>query len=77
LEAGAVPIVVEDGSAFLSYVKQWIPLATSPDWPTAAKVAHGLIQRPELYREYRKTLLQGWVAMKEWARIAVRKTLSV
>jgi GR25 family glycosyltransferase involved in LPS biosynthesis len=77
LEAGAVPIVVEEGSAFLSYVKQWIPLATSPDWPTAARVAHGLIQRPDLYREYRKSLLQGWVAMKQWARMTARKTLSV
>jgi hypothetical protein len=79
LEAGAVPILVEEpGSVeFLAYLKKWIPLATSPDWPTAARVAYGLTQNTELYRDYRKSLLVGWASLKAWATAQARKTLLV
>ena len=77
LEAGAVPLLVEEprSAEFLQYIKQWIPLATSPDWPTAARVLHGLTQKPELFREYRKSILLGWAVLKEWAATQAKKTL--
>jgi GR25 family glycosyltransferase involved in LPS biosynthesis len=77
LEAGAIPILVEDnGSAdLLAYLKQWIPLSTTPDWATAARVLHGLSQNTELYKEYRKSVLIGWVSLKHWAAKEVRRVL--
>jgi GR25 family glycosyltransferase involved in LPS biosynthesis len=77
LEAGAVPLLVEEyGSAeFLQYIKQWIPLATSPDWPTAARVLHGLTQKPDLFKEYRKSILLGWASMKQWASTQAKTLL--
>ena len=79
LEAGCVPIVVEEpGSAeYLTFLKRFIPLATSPDWPTAARVAHGLSQKMDLYKEYRKSLLIGWTSMKTWASTEVRRVLGL
>jgi GR25 family glycosyltransferase involved in LPS biosynthesis len=77
LEAGAVPILVEEtGSAeLLAYLKPWIPLSTSPDWVTAARVLHGLSQNTELYKEYRKSVLVGWTSLKHWATQEVRRVL--
>lgn len=77
LEAGAVPVFVEEpGSAeLLEYLKRWLPIATSPDWNTAARVVHGLTTRPELYREYRKSLLVGWASLKQWAAKEVKRVL--
>jgi alpha(1,3/1,4) fucosyltransferase len=77
LEAGAVPILVEEyGSGeFLSYIKRFIPIATSPDWPTASRVVYGLSQNMELYREYRKTIMDGWASMKKWATVEARRVL--
>jgi GR25 family glycosyltransferase involved in LPS biosynthesis len=77
LEAGAVPVFVEEpGSAeLLAYLKRWLPIATSPDWNTAARVVHGLTTRQELYREYRKSLLVGWASLKQWAAKEVKRVL--
>jgi GR25 family glycosyltransferase involved in LPS biosynthesis len=79
LEAGAVPMLVEEPGSelFLAYLKKWIPVATSPDWPTAGRVLQGLSQKPELYREYRKSVLLGWASLKAWTITQVRKTLLV
>jgi len=79
LEAGAVPVFIEEwGSAdFLSYLKRFLPIATSPDWPTAARVVRGLSQNSELYNEYRKSLLIGWASMKAWATAETRRVLGL
>ena len=77
LEAGAIPILVEEDAPFLTFFKNWIPLAISPDWITAARVVHGLTQRPELYIEYKRSLINGWNAMKEWACKSVRERLFI
>jgi alpha(1,3/1,4) fucosyltransferase len=79
LEAGAIPMLVEEAGseAFLAYLKKWIPLATSPDWTTSARILHGLSQKPDLYREYQKSLALGWASLKVWAKTQVRKTLLV
>jgi hypothetical protein len=77
LEAGCVPIMVEEaGSAdYLAYLKRFIPLATSTDWSTAARVTHGLSKDMKLYREYRKSLMVGWASMKAWASSEARRVL--
>ena len=79
LEAGAVPVLIEEwGSAeFLAYLKRFLPIATSPDWPTAARVVRGLSQNTELYNEYRKSLLLGWASMKAWATTEARRVLGL
>jgi len=77
LEAGAVPLLVEEpgSEAFLAYLKLWIPLATAADWPSAARILHGLRERPQLFSEYRRTVLDGWTAMKKWAMTEVQNLL--
>jgi len=79
LEAGAVPLLVEEkgSEAFLIYLKRWIPLATAGDWPSAARILHGLSQRPELFTEYRKAVLDGWASLKMWARKEARRVLRI
>jgi hypothetical protein len=77
LEAGAVPLLVEEpgSEAFLAYLKLWIPLATAADWPSAARILHGLRERPQLFAEYRRTVLDGWTALKKWAMTEVQNLL--
>ena len=77
LEAGAVPILVDGDTAFLEYLKRWIPIVSSPDWFTAARIVAGLSQRPDLYEAYRESLITGWAAMKEWSVQTARKTLGL
>jgi GR25 family glycosyltransferase involved in LPS biosynthesis len=77
LEAGAIPMLVEENGSteLLEYLKRWIPISTSPDWVTAAKVLHGLSQNTELYKEYRKSILIGWVSLKQWAAKEAKRIL--
>jgi len=80
LEAGAVPILVDGDAgdaAFLDYLKRWLPIVSSPDWATAARIVGGLAQRPDLYEAYRKSLMDGWASMKRSAIEAARKTLGL
>jgi len=79
LESGSVPIVVEEegSTEYLAFLKRFIPIATSPDWPTAARVMHGLSQRMDLYKEYRKSLMVGWASMKAWASGEARRVLGL
>ena len=79
LEAGAVPMLIEEwGSAdFIAYLKRFLPIATSPDWPTAARVLRGLSQNTQLYNEYRKSLMVGWASMKAWASAEARRVLGI
>jgi hypothetical protein len=79
LEAGCVPIVVEEpgSTEYLAFLKRFIPIATSPDWPTAARVMHGLSQNMELYKEYRRSLMVGWASMKTWASAEARRVLGL
>jgi GR25 family glycosyltransferase involved in LPS biosynthesis len=77
LEAGAVPVFVDGDPAFLEYLKQWVPVVSSPDWATAARIVFGLSQRPDLYEAYRISLLNGWAAMKQWTVETARKTLGL
>jgi hypothetical protein len=77
LEAGAIPMLVEENGSteLLEFLKRWIPISTSPDWVTAAKVLHGLSQNTELYNEYRKSILIGWVSLKQWAAKEAKRIL--
>uniref|UniRef100_A0A6C0LA51 Uncharacterized protein n=1 Tax=viral metagenome TaxID=1070528 RepID=A0A6C0LA51_9ZZZZ len=77
LEAGAVPILVDGDAAFLEYLKRWLPIVSSPDWATAARIVAGLAQRPEIYESYRNSLMDGWASMKRSAVEAARKTLGL
>jgi hypothetical protein len=79
LESGCIPILVEepDSAEYLAFLKRFLPIATSPDWPTAARVMYGLTQKPELYREYRKSLMIGWASMKVWAAAEARRVLGL
>jgi hypothetical protein len=77
LEAGAIPILVDGDAAFLDYLKRWLPIVSSPDWATAARIVAGLAQRPEIYEAYRSSLMDGWASMKRSAVEAARKTLGL
>jgi hypothetical protein len=77
LEAGAIPILVDGDPAFLEYLKRWLPIVSSPDWATAARIVAGLSQRPEIYNAYRRSLMDGWASMKRSAVEAARKTLGL
>ena len=79
LEAGSVPIVVEEAGSteYLAFLKRFIPIATSPDWTTAARVMHGLSQKMDLYKEYRRSLMVGWANMKAWSSGEARRVLGV
>ena len=77
LEAGAIPILVDGDAAFLDYLKRWLPIVSSPDWATAARIVAGLSQRPEIYEAYRSSLMDGWASMKRSAVEAARKTLGL
>ena len=80
LEAGAVPIIVQEGGVnadaekdFLKMLAQFLPFMLVSTWENAAKLIWTLKSQPDIYEKYRKGLLDGWEKMKEHAKSEVAK----
>jgi len=76
LEAGAVPIVVKEGGAFLKYISQHIQIMPADSWTHAAQLIYTLKAQPEVYEKYRAALLIGWENLKNKTRDSIRNLLA-
>jgi len=72
LEAGAVPIVVKEGGAFLKYISQHIQIMPAESWQHAAQLIYTLKAQPEVYEKYRASLLIGWENLKNKTRDSIK-----
>jgi hypothetical protein len=75
LEAGAVPIVVKEGGAFLKFISQYIQIMPADSWLHAAQLIYTLKAQPEVYEKYRANLLIGWENLKNKTRDSIRDML--
>jgi len=75
LEAGAVPIVVNEGGDFLKFVFGYFQIMVANSWEHAAQLVYTLKQQPEVYEKYRNGVLAGWEGMKRKAKEDVRRIL--
>jgi GR25 family glycosyltransferase involved in LPS biosynthesis len=75
LEAGAVPIVVKEGGAFLKYISQHIQIMPAESWQHAAQLIYTLKAQPEVYEKYRVSLLIGWENLKNKTKESIRELL--
>jgi thiol-disulfide isomerase/thioredoxin len=66
LEAGAIPILVkEDGmDAYIQMLSRWFPLLIAQNWHHAAQIIYTMRAKPEVYEQYRDTLLLAWEKAK-------------
>jgi hypothetical protein len=76
LEAGAVPIVVKEGGAFLKYISQHIQIMPADSWTHAAQLIYTLKAQPEVYEKYRASLLMGWENLKNKTKDSIRGILA-
>ena len=76
LEAGAVPIVVKEGGAFLKYISQHIQIMPADSWAHAAQLIYTLKAQPEVYEKYRASLLIGWENLKNKTKDSIRALLA-
>ena len=74
LEAGAVPIVVqEDGmEMFFKMIGPQIPIMLANSWEHAGQIIFTLKANPEVYEQYRTQLLNAWEVCKANSKKAVR-----
>ena len=75
LEAGAVPIVVKEGGAFLRYISEHIQIMPAESWTHAAQLIYTLKAQPEVYEKYRASLLIGWENLKNKTKDSIRALL--
>ena len=76
LEAGAVPIVVKEGGAFLKYISQHIQIMSADSWTHAAQLIYTLKAQPEVYEKYRAALLMGWEILKKKTKDSIKELLA-
>jgi len=62
LEAGAVPIVVQEAGMedYFTFIGRHLPLMLATSWEHAAQLVYTLKSQPELYEKYRLQLLEAW-----------------
>jgi hypothetical protein len=79
LEAGALPIFVQEGSAkpFLLELSKWLPLIVADTWPKAAQTIHTLRAKPEVYEQVRAQTLVAWEKFKGYVKDSVKTIYSV
>jgi hypothetical protein len=76
LEAGAVPIVVKESTAFLKYISHHIQIMPAESWTHAAQLIYTLKAQPEVYEKYRAALLMGWENLKNKTKHSIRELLA-
>jgi len=79
LEAGAVPIVVQEAGMedYFTFIGRHLPLMLATSWEHAAQLIYTLKSQPELYEKYRLQLLEAWENCKLETKATVKKILSL
>jgi hypothetical protein len=79
LEAGAVPIVVQEAGMedYFTFIGRYLPLMLATSWEHAAQLIYTLKSQPELYEKYRLQLLEAWENCKLHTKTTVKKILSL
>jgi len=75
LEAGAVPIVVQEPGMedYLTFIGRHLPLMLATSWGHAAQLIHTLKSQPEIYEKYRLQLLEAWENCKLQTKDTIKK----
>jgi GR25 family glycosyltransferase involved in LPS biosynthesis len=74
LEAGCVPILVKDD--VYTHIPS-LPLLLADNWDHAASILRAIQQKPEVYEELRKTILDAWETLKKETIGVVAKTFGL
>jgi hypothetical protein len=76
LEAGAVPVVVQEEGMelFFKFIGPKLPLLLANSWTHAAEIIYTLKAHPELYEQYRTQILGAWEVCKKDTRELVKRT---
>jgi len=75
LEAGAVPVVVQEEGMelFFKFIGPKLPLLLANSWTHAAQLIYTLKAQPEMYEQYRGQILAAWEVCKKDARDSVKR----
>jgi len=75
LEAGAVPVVVQEEGMelFFKFIGPKLPLLLANSWTNAAQLIYTLKAQPEMYEQYRGQILAAWEVCKKDARDSVKR----
>jgi hypothetical protein len=79
LEAGAVPIVVQEAGMedYFTFIGRHLPLMLATSWEHAAQLVYTLKSQPELYEKYRLQLLEAWENCKLQTNATVKKVFKL
>lgn len=79
LEAGAVPIVVQEPGMedYFTFIGRYLPLMLATSWEHAAQLVYTLRSQPEMYEKYRLQLLEAWENCKIHTKTSVTKVLAL
>jgi hypothetical protein len=79
MQAGAIPILTKEPGMelYLEYLGRWLPLLIAENWQHATQIVNILRQNPEIYEQYRTTLLDAWEKMKNDLQTKARAVYGV
>ena len=79
LEAGAVPIVVQEEGMedYFTFIGRYLPLMLATSWEHAAQLVYTLRSQPELYEKYRLQLLEAWENCKLRTKASIAKIFAL
>jgi hypothetical protein len=79
MQAGAIPILTKEPGMelYLEYLGRWLPLLIAENWQHATQIVNTLRQNPEIYEQYRTTLLDAWEKMKNDLQTKARAVYGV
>ena len=79
LEAGAVPIVVQEEGMedYFTFIGRYLPLMLATSWEHAAQLVYTLRNQPELYEKYRLQLLEAWENCKLHTKNSIAKVFAL
>ena len=79
LEAGAVPIVVQEPGMedYFTFIGRYLPLMLATSWQHAAQLVYTLKSQPEIYEKYRLQLLEAWENCKLHTKTTVARVLAL
>ena len=79
LEAGAVPIVVQEPGMedYFTFIGRHLPLMLATSWEHAAQLMYTLRNQPEIYEKYRLQLLVAWENCKLQTKESIAKVFAL
>jgi GR25 family glycosyltransferase involved in LPS biosynthesis len=79
LEAGAVPVIVQEPGMedYLTFIGRYLPLMLATSWDHAAQLMYSLRKDPAIYEKYRVQLLEAWENCKLHTKTTVLKGLGL